>query len=93
MEGKARAHTMIGGRVQGVFYRLETQRAASELSLCGWVKNKIDGTVEAVFEGKQSQVEAVLKWCRQGPPRSAVAEVEINWEPFTGKYTTFEIRY
>jgi acylphosphatase len=34
-----------------------------------------------------------LKWCRQGPPGSAVTEVEVNWEPYTGKYTTFEIRY
>ena len=93
MGGKVRAHAMISGSVQGVFYRLKTQRIASELSLGGWVKNKIDGTVEAVFEGDRIQVEAVLKWCRKGPPGSAVADVEIRWEPYTGSYTTFEIRY
>lgn len=93
MGGKVRAHAMISGSVQGVFYRLKTQRMASELSLSGWVKNKIDGTVEAVFEGDRIQVEAVLKWCRQGPSGSAVADVEISWEPHTGSYTTFEIRY
>lgn len=93
MEGKARAHAIISGRVQGVFFRLETQRVVRSHSVSGWVKNRADGTVEAVFEGAQESVEAVLQWCRQGPPHAAVTDVAINWEPYTGKYATFEIRY
>ncbi len=93
MEGNARAHAIISGRVQGVFYRLETQRAARSHAVIGWVKNRVDGTVEAVFEGAQGPVEAVLEWCRQGPPHAAVTGVAVDWEPYTGKYNSFEIRY
>ncbi len=64
MEDKVRAHAIISGRVQGVFYRMETKRAADDIGVSGWVRNLRDKTVEAVFEGQKERVNAVLDWCR-----------------------------
>lgn len=88
-----RAHVVISGRVQGVFFRMETLEEARKTGVSGWVKNKQNGTVEAVFEGKKALVDSVIQWCRQGPPVSRVDNVDIEWEPYTGKFTGFSIRY
>lgn len=88
-----RAHVVISGRVQGVFFRMETLEEARKTGVSGWVKNKQDGTVEAVFEGEKALVDSVIQWCRQGPPVSRVDNVDIEWEPYTGKFTDFSIRY
>jgi len=93
MSEKARAHAVIRGRVQGVFFRMETHKAARRQGVYGWVKNNRDGTVEAVFEGERADVEAVLLWCRKGPPRAKVDAVDMDWEPYSGRYSGFEIRY
>lgn len=93
MTDNVRAHAVITGIVQGVFFRLETRRAAEQHRVKGWVRNRSDGSVEAVFEGPQNQVDAVLRWCRQGPARSAVDRVDVNWEDFSGQYSRFEITY
>ena len=75
MEDKARAHAIITGIVQGVFFRMETQRAAERHNVTGWVRNKRDGSVEAVFEGERAEVNAALDWCRQGPARAVVHDI------------------
>ena len=93
MEEKARAHVVISGRVQGVFYRMETKRAAGEFGVFGWVKNQRDGTVEAVFEGEHDRVEAIVEWCRQGPPNAVVADVTVNWDDYTGEFKGFDIDF
>ena len=93
MESKVRAHAIISGKVQGVCYRMETQRAAEHAGISGWVKNRVDGTVEAVFEGEKEQVDQIIAWCRKGPPLSAVSNVSIRWESFTGDFQGFEITY
>ena len=93
MENKARAHAIISGRVQGVFFRMETKRAADGFGVFGWVKNLLDGTVEAVFEGDRDRVDAVLDWCREGPPAAKVTDVDVNWEKYTGDYTGFNIDF
>ena len=66
MKNKVRVHAIISGRVQGVFFRMETKRAADRFGVAGWVKNQRDGTVEAMFEGDQDKVDAVLEWCNEG---------------------------
>ena len=86
-----RSHVFISGRVQGVGYRFSTQRAATQLGLMGWVRNLPDGRVEAVFEGTQEQVDAMLKWCHQGPSGSIVETVEVTSESPEG-LQQFEIR-
>jgi acylphosphatase len=93
MADKARAHAIITGIVQGVFFRMETQRAAELHEVDGWVRNKRDGSVEAVFEGSQQDVEAVLEWCREGPARAIVHDVVVEWEDYTGEYGGFTITY
>jgi acylphosphatase len=86
-------HVIVTGRVQGVFFRLETQRAAERFSVNGWVRNLPDGTVEALLEGEPRDVEALMEWCRQGPPRSRVDAVHIAPRAYTGRFSGFEIRY
>lgn len=68
-------HVSISGRVQGVGYRAWTEDAAAELELCGWVRNRRDGTVEAVFAGPVAAVSDMLERCKSGPPAARVADV------------------
>ena len=93
MEKKIRAHAIITGRVQGVFFRMETKRAADLNGATGWVRNKRDGSVEAVIEGGETAVNSTLAWCRQGPPLAKVEGVEVTWESYSGEYRGFEVTY
>ena len=93
MERQVRAHVIITGRVQGVFFRVETQRAAGRFGVLGWVRNRPDGTVEAVFEGTQPAVDAVVQWCQEGPNLAVVENVDVSWQDFTGEYKRFDITY
>ena len=93
MEKQVSAHAIISGRVQGVFFRVETQRAAKRFGVFGWVRNKRDGTVEAVFEGQQQAVDAVLQWCQEGPNLAVVKNVEVKWLDFTGEFERFDITF
>ena len=88
---KACAHVTISGKVQGVYYRLETRDQAISLRVKGWVKNLPDGRVEGFFEGDREKVEALVAWCRQGPPRSAVSEVKVKWEEYRGDFDDFKV--
>jgi acylphosphatase len=71
---------IVRGRVQGVFFRDGTQEQARALGVAGWVSNRVDGSVEAVFEGPRPAVERAIEWCRAGPPRAQVDGVEVTWE-------------
>ena len=93
MKNKIRAHVIVIGRVHGVFFRMETKRAADGAGVYGWVRNKRDGTVEALFEGDEGSVSAVVEWCKKGPPLSIVNSVDIKWEDYTGEYGDFEITF
>jgi acylphosphatase len=93
MENMVRAHTTITGKVQGVFFRMETQRAARSQGVSGWVRNKMDGSVEAIFEGAEADVKATLAWCREGPPHARVSRVDVVWQEYTGAFETFEVTY
>jgi acylphosphatase len=76
---------VIGGRVQGVGFRATCQWRAQDLGLAGWVRNRADGRVEAVFEGPPEAVEEMVAWCRVGPRAAAVAEVDISTEDPSGE--------
>ena len=71
------SHVLIHGHVQGVSFRAWTQHQAELHGLKGWVRNRRDGTVEAVFSGPDNLVEVMLKACREGPAGSRVEKVEI----------------
>ena len=70
----------IEGRVQGVYFRAWTDRIATSLGLDGWVRNREDGSVEAVFSGPPEQVDAMLRHCADGPPDAKVTKVTITDE-------------
>lgn len=92
MADRVRAHAIISGKVQGVFFRMETQKTAEKKGVSGWVRNKQDGTVEAVFEGDKNSVDSVIEWCKQGPPGSRVDDINIEWETYSGEFTDFNVR-
>ena len=92
-EKKVRVHVIISGKVQGVFFRAETLKAATYYNITGWVQNKKDGTVEAVFEGKEQDIVLILEWCKTGSPHSKVKNIDINWDTYQGKFSDFKITY
>jgi acylphosphatase len=67
---------VIHGRVQGVWFRGWTVEEARARRLKGWVRNRRDGTVEAIFDGPDEAVASMLEACREGPPAARVTEVE-----------------
>ena len=71
-----RRRVVVHGRVQGVFYRGSTVERAREVGVNGWVRNRPDGTVEAVFEGSAEQVAEMVRYCREGPPWARVERIE-----------------
>jgi acylphosphatase len=73
-----RRHILVYGFVQGVGFRFAVERAASSRGVSGWVRNRADGTVEAVFEGEREDVEALVDFCRRGPRGANVERVEVE---------------
>lgn len=93
MQEKVRAHLIVFGRVQGVCFRSEARKAATLFGVYGWVRNKRDGTVEAMVEGLKKDVLSLIHWCKTGPPASIVEKVDVTWQDFQGEFTEFGIRY
>jgi acylphosphatase len=88
-----RAHVLVSGRVQGVYYRSYAEDEARELGLTGWIRNRPDGKVEAVFEGEEKAVEDMIDWCHKGSPSSRVDKVEVGWEAPIGEFKEFRVSY
>ena len=72
-----RKRVVVTGRVQGVFFRDTTRRRAESAGVSGWVRNRDDGAVEAVFEGRPTVVDEMVDFCRRGPGRAEVATVDV----------------
>lgn len=88
-----RVHVYIFGKVQGVFFRVHASDMAEELGLTGWVRNISDGRVEAVFEGGEGAIDAMISWCHRGSPNSRVEGVEVEQEEYRGEFSGFGVRY
>jgi len=86
-----RRRAVVHGRVQGVFFRDSVRREAESKGVAGWVTNRADGAVEAVFEGDEDAVESMLRFCREGPGRAEVERVEVSEEESEG-LQGFEVR-
>jgi acylphosphatase len=86
-----RLRVVVGGRVQGVFFRDTTRRMAVARGVSGWVRNNADGTVEAVFEGEDDAVGSLVDFCREGPRGAEVESVEVSEEE-PGGAEGFEVR-
>jgi acylphosphatase len=89
---QVRAHLLISGRVQGVWYRGSTQETAISLGLTGWVRNLPGGQVEAIVEGERAVIQQLIDWCRQGPPAARVSAIETRWMDATGEFDGFRVR-
>jgi acylphosphatase len=76
--------------VQGVGFRYYTQREARRRGVHGWVRNRSDGTVEAMFQGSQEAVDGLVAWARTGPPSARVTDFEVS--EGDGEYASFEQR-
>lgn len=91
MSERVRRRVVVRGRVQGVFFRDSTRREASRRGVCGWVCNRADGAVEAVFEGDIGEVERLVDWMQTGPPEADVDRIESFGGAEEG-LTGFEVR-
>jgi acylphosphatase len=83
-------HLQITGRVQGVGFRFYFEREAREHDVTGWVRNRRDGSVEAVVQGEAPAVDAVIAWARRGPRNAVVESVAVG--DAQGSFENFEIR-
>lgn len=86
-----RRRVVVHGRVQGVWFRETTRHTAERHGVRGWVRNLRDGTVEAVLEGDEQAVAAVVAFCHRGPPDACVDRVDVVDEPVEG-LTRFDVR-
>lgn len=87
------AKVIVCGIVQGVSFRSFTKRNADTMGLCGYVKNRDDGKVEAIIEGDKDEIEALIEAMRSGPEKAQVKNVEIEWHPHSGIYHDFKVIY
>lgn len=85
-------HATITGRVQGVFYRAWTETEAKKRQLRGWVRNRGDGSVEAVFAGNDADVDDMLDVCRDGPPAARVTDINVKEAEAADIPDSFEVR-
>ena len=91
-------HLQIYGRVQGVYYRISTQKKAKELGLLGWVRNRKDGSVEVLARDPKAQdqqsssaLEELYTWCQVGPQLAKVEEIDRAWMRHPEDFVQFEI--
>jgi acylphosphatase len=83
---------VVRGEVQGVFFRDSTRKAAQSRGVSGWVRNRDHGAVEAVFEGPPDVVEAMVEWCRSGPSRADVEDMNVSLDEDPDGLEGFEVR-
>jgi acylphosphatase len=88
---RVRARIVISGWVQGVYFRASARDVADAQRLSGWVRNRMDGTVEAVVEGEKDAVQAFIAWCHGGPPGAQVTAAQVTMEPYIGDFQGFHI--
>jgi len=87
-----RLHAIIQGHVQGVGFRYFVQGKATSLGLTGWVRNRWDGSVEVLTEGKRPELESLLKTLYRGPQGATVTSVDPQWQETTGEFFDFRVR-
>jgi acylphosphatase len=91
-KNNVRVYVQLMGRVQGVAFRYYARKMASQLGVKGWIRNMVNGDVEAVIEGSEGKVTRMLEWCKEGPGMARVENVIVTWLPYTGEFSDFNIR-
>ncbi|MHB1007023.1 MAG: acylphosphatase [Chloroflexota bacterium] len=89
---RVRAHVVVTGDVQGVFFRGTARSVAEANGVTGWIRNRPEGSVEGVFEGDETAVRALVDWCQQGPPSAEVDRVDVDWQPYIAEFNRFSVR-
>jgi acylphosphatase len=89
---QARLHATVEGRVQGVSFRYFVTEQAQRLGLVGWVRNRYNGDVEVLAEGSRYDLEQLLIALHQGPSMAHVSEVNVEWLPARGEFSSFWVR-
>jgi acylphosphatase len=87
-----RLHAIIQGHVQGVGFRYFVQGKATSLGLTGWVRNRWEGSVEVLTEGKSTKLESLLDALYRGPRGATVTNVDPQWQEATGEFLDFQVR-
>ncbi|MFH1638602.1 MAG: acylphosphatase [Candidatus Woesearchaeota archaeon] len=87
-----RVRVIISGNVQGVFFRAGIKKQANMLDINGFVKNKEDGTVEAIFEGDDDDIDEIIEFCKEGPRGAQIDDVEVEEEEYKEEFEDFEVR-
>jgi acylphosphatase len=90
MSEKVTRRLVARGRVQGVWFREGMRQEAARLGITGWVRNRMDGSVEAVVQGAPAAVDAMVAWARRGPEAAHVASLDVA--EASGEFATFEKR-
>ncbi len=85
-----KAHVFVSGIVQGVFFRQGTKEQAEIYNVTGWIRNLMDGRVEAIFEGEKNNVMKLVEYCHHGPPYAKVTKVEVEWKKYSGEFNSFK---
>jgi acylphosphatase len=88
-----RLHLIISGRVQGVFFRHNTNKIANKLGLTGFVRNLGNGCVEIIAEGNEEKLKELIAFCRKGPENSSIDDVKIQYEEAKNEFNTFSVKY
>ena len=86
-------HILVKGKVQGVFFRKNTKQVAEALNVAGWIKNTKEGNVEIFAQANKDAIEKLIAWCRQGPAKAAVKDVEIKDAATDESINNFLIEY
>lgn len=89
--GKIRARIVVSGRVQGVYFRVSACDMGRKCGVFGWVRNRLDGAVEALAEGEEAAVRTFTTWCHEGPAGAYVTSVRIVSEAYTGEFEDFRV--
>jgi acylphosphatase len=90
---KIRAHIIVRGKVQGVYFRQNAQRICNEYGVTGWVLNANDGSVEAILEGSKNSVEDAISWFKVGPSNAHVEKIELSYDKYSGEFQDFKVSY
>jgi acylphosphatase len=86
-------HIVVKGKVQGVFFRKQAKQKADELHITGWVRNTDSGYVEMLAQGTDDAMSQFLEWCKEGPPKAEVSDVQVNQAWPNPSFKNFSIAY
>lgn len=86
-------HIVVSGKVQGVFFRKNIKQKAGKLNVSGWVKNTNDDKVEIFAQGSEENIDSFINWCKHGPPKAEVRNIQVQEKEINNTLNEFSIVY